>query len=102
MSSLLNALSNISLAHNWLSTSVLIVKLQAALVQALPLSSSPLSQFPDIATSDALELEIVKGAEGKKWAEKAVKKDLVSGQAKVVANNWPRLQIIDAGFKGLS
>jgi hypothetical protein len=99
---LLNAMLNISLAHNWLKTSLSIVKLQAALVQALPPTSSPLAQLPGISHQDAQELELVKGAEGKKWVEKAVKKDLLSGEAKELAQYWPRLEISDAEFAGRS
>lgn len=91
---------NIALAHNWLKTSLAIVKLQAALVQALPPTASPLRQLPDISHEQAQELEIVKGAEGKKWAEKAVKQGLVEGDAKAVAEYWPKLDISEAGFKG--
>lgn len=96
---LLNAMLNISLAHNWLKTSLSIVKLQAALVQALPPTASPLQQLPGISYDQALELEAVKGAEGKKWAEKAVKRGLLENDAKAVAEYWPRLEITDAEFK---
>jgi translocation protein SEC63 len=91
---------NICLSHNWLKTTLAIVKLQAALAQALPPTASPLTQLPGISHEDAFELEVVKGAEGKKWAEKAVKKGLLEGDAKTVAEHWPRLEITDAEFKG--
>lgn len=91
---------NISLAHNWLKTSLSIVKLQAALVQALPPNASPLQQLPGVTVDTATELEIVKGVEGKKWAEKAIKKDVLEKDAKVVAEVFPRLDITNAEFKG--
>lgn len=97
---LLQAMLNIALAHNWLNTSLSIVKLQAALVQALPPNASPLRQLPGISHDQALELEMVNGAEGKKWAEKAVKKDLLDGDAKEVAQYWPKLDVSDAEFSG--
>lgn len=97
---ILNAMLNISLAHNWLKTSLAIVKLQAALVQALPPTASPLTQLPGVSHQDALELEHVKGAEGRKWVEKAVKKDILAPEAKAVAQYWPRLEVNDAEFTG--
>lgn len=93
---------NISLSHNWLKTSLAIVKLQAALVQALPPTASPLVQLPGVSHQEALELEYAKGAEGRKWVEKAVKKDLLAAEAKAVAQYWPRLEIADAEFSGRS
>ena len=98
--SLLIALSSIALAHNWLSTSLLVVKLQAALVQALPPFASPLAQLPGVDHETALELEIVKGADGRRWCDQVVKKGLVLGEAKTVAEHWPRLEITDAEFRG--
>lgn len=91
---------NISLAHNWLSTSLSIVKLQAALVQALPVTSSPLVQLPKVTHTHAEELEIVEEIEGRRWAEKIVRKDLLEDEAKSVLEKWPRLEITDAKFQG--
>nr|XP_018264892.1 translocation protein SEC63 [Kwoniella dejecticola CBS 10117]OBR87050.1 translocation protein SEC63 [Kwoniella dejecticola CBS 10117] len=98
---LLSALLNISLAHNWLATSLLVIKLQPALVQALPTDLSPLAQLPDITPEQGIELQIVNKAEGSRWLEKWIKteKKGVSEQAVNVAKYWPRLEIIDAEFK---
>ncbi len=97
---LLNAMVNISLAHNWLATSLLCIKLQPSLVQGLPATVSPLAQFPGILVDEAAEMEIVKGVEGKQWCEKFVK-SAQGGEAKKVAEQWPRLEIVDAEFKGM-
>ncbi|WRT65860.1 uncharacterized protein IL334_002811 [Kwoniella shivajii] len=98
---LLNALANISLAHNWLTTSLLCIKLQPALVQALPADVSPLAQLPGVSPEKGTELQIVNKAEGARWLEKWVrteKKD-VSAEAVEVAKYWPRLEVLDAEFK---
>nr|XP_019011920.1 translocation protein SEC63 [Kwoniella pini CBS 10737]OCF50701.1 translocation protein SEC63 [Kwoniella pini CBS 10737] len=98
---LLSALLNISLAHNWLTTSLLVIKLQPALVQALPTDLSPLAQLPDVTPEQGQELQIINKAEGLRWLEKWIKteKKSVSEQAVNVAKYWPRLEIIDAEFK---
>ena len=97
---LLNAMVNISLAHNWLATSLLCIKLQPCLAQGLPASVSPLTQFPGVTLDEAEKLEVVSGAEGTKWCEKFVKSSERFGEAKLVAEQWPRLDIVDAEFKG--
>ncbi|WWD18086.1 hypothetical protein CI109_102534 [Kwoniella shandongensis] len=97
---LLNALLNISLAHNWLATSLLCIKVQPALVQALPADASPLAQLPGISPEKGTELQIVKKAEGLKWLERFVKSDPVDTvDAATVAKYWPRLEVISAEFK---
>ncbi|KAK8865735.1 hypothetical protein IAR55_000881 [Kwoniella newhampshirensis] len=97
---LLNALLNIALAHNWLATSLLCIKVQPALVQALPADASPLAQLPGISPEKGTELQIVKKAEGLKWLERFVKSDHVdTTEADVVAKYWPRLEVISAEFK---
>ena len=100
---LLTALLNISLSHNWMDTTLRIVRLQACLVQALPDSSSPLAQLPGITPDRAVELEMSKGCEGRRWLEKWAKKgDAGSAETKMATNSWPRLEITDAEFKGKS
>ncbi|WVW80319.1 hypothetical protein I302_102298 [Kwoniella bestiolae CBS 10118] len=98
---LLNALLNISLAHNWLTTSLLCIKLQPALVQALPTDVSPLAQLPGITPEKGTELQIVNKAEGVRWLEKWIKteKKDVSQETLDVAKYWPRLEVVDAEFK---
>lgn len=98
---LLNAMVNVSLAHNWLATSLLCIKLQPCLAQALPTSASPLAQLPGIMTDEAEKLEVVNGAEGRKWCEKLVKLSEAGAEARLVAEQWPRFDIVDAEFKGL-
>ena len=99
---ILTALLNISLARNWLSTSLLVVRLQASLVQALPPNASPLAQLPDLDPEEAFALEMTAEAEGKRWAEKAISKKCLEGEAVQVAQTWPRLEITHAEFKGRS
>ncbi|ORX34164.1 Sec63 Brl domain-domain-containing protein [Kockovaella imperatae] len=96
---LFTALLNIALAHNWLATSLGVVQLQAALVQALPPSASPLAQLPGLEFEKAFELGVTSGSEGRKWAERATKKQIVDGKANQVLKYWPRLEITDAEFK---
>jgi translocation protein SEC63 len=107
---LLSALLNISLAHNWLKTTLNVIKLQPSFVQALPANASPLAQLSGINPEKGVEIEIVQGAEGKKWVEKFVKGSngekpgkLVAGEfteAVNVAKWWPRLEITEAEFRG--
>ncbi|ORY28616.1 Sec63 Brl domain-domain-containing protein [Naematelia encephala] len=98
---LINAMLNIALAHNWLNTSLLVTKLQPSLAQGLPANASPLAQLPGISPEQAIELEIVKSLEGRRWLEKWVKtdSDSVSTEAKEVAKRWPQLEITHAEFK---
>ncbi|WWC88015.1 uncharacterized protein L201_002918 [Kwoniella dendrophila CBS 6074] len=98
---LLAALLNISLAHNWLATSLLCIKVQPSLVQAVPDDVSPLAQLPDITPEKGAELQIVNKAEGVRWLEKWIKteKKDISLDALTVAKYWPRLEVIDAEFK---
>ena len=67
-------------------------------MQGLPSNASPLIQF-GISPDQAEEMEIVRGAEGRRWCEKLVKGDL-EGRPKDIAQRWPRLEIVDAEFKG--
>ncbi|WWD05556.1 hypothetical protein V865_003636 [Kwoniella europaea PYCC6329] len=98
---LLSALLNISLAHNWLTTSLLCIKLQPALVQALPSDVSPLAQLPGITPEKGTELQIINKAEGVRWLEKWIKteKKDVGPETVDVAKYWPRLEVVDAVFK---
>ncbi|KAI9635000.1 Sec63 Brl domain-containing protein [Dioszegia hungarica] len=100
---LLTAISNISLAHGWLSTSLLSLRLQSALVQAIPAGSSPLAQLPGVSLDKAEELQWTKAAEGRRWIEKFAKADVADDvdlvEAKRVAEGWPRFEIVDAEFK---
>lgn len=97
---LLTGLVNIALAHNWLATSALCMKLQPALVQALPADASPLAQLPEVGLETARELEITKGAEGKRWLEKYIKNCEVSHETRFLVKSWPRLEVVSAEFKG--
>lgn len=98
---LLQAITNIALGHNWMKTSLLCQRLAPALVQAIPVGGSPLAQLPGISLEKGLELEITSGAEGRKWLEKWVKLDDADyPEANKVAKTFPRLEVMDAQFKG--
>ncbi|KIR81797.1 translocation protein SEC63 [Cryptococcus gattii EJB2] len=96
---LLNAITNIALAHNWLSVSLRCIQLQPALVQAMPPSVSPLAQLPGFSFEEGFEQQITTKAEGDKWLEKWVRVREGSDEAFKVAKYWPRLEVIDAEFK---
>ncbi|WVQ85273.1 hypothetical protein IAT38_007438 [Cryptococcus sp. DSM 104549] len=97
---LLNALLHISLARAWLKTSLLVIQIQPALVQALPADVSPLAQFPEIDPAKATELQLVSKAEGVRWLEKWVRKGDTGSwiEAANVAKYWPRLEVVSAKF----
>lgn len=96
---LLNAITNIALAHNWLSVSLRCIQLQPALVQAMPPSVSPLAQLPGFDFEKGFEQQIIKKAEGDKWLEKWVRVREGFDEAFNVAKYWPRLEVIGAEFK---
>lgn len=97
---LIQGLSNIALGFTWLDTSLLCLKLQSALVQAIPIGASPLAQFPDISLEEAQDMEILTNSEGRLWLEKWVRRDVDGlAEAKKVAKTWPRLDITSTEFK---
>lgn len=98
---LLTGLVNISLAHNWLKTSLLCMNLQPSLVQAVPNGISPLAQFPSITAEQATEMAIVQKAEGKKWLDRWYNSEAnADSKAKEAAKSWPQLEVTHAEFKG--
>lgn len=100
---LLTGLVNISLAHNWLNTSLLCMNLQPSLVQAVPLGISPLAQLPKITAQQATEMAIVQKAEGKQWLTRWYNSQASAGsEAKEMAKFWPKLEVVSAEFKGTS
>ncbi|WVR05699.1 hypothetical protein IAU60_002723 [Kwoniella sp. DSM 27419] len=97
---LLSAMLNISLSHNWLNTSLQVIKLQPALIQAIPADASPLAQFPEITPEKGTEIQIVNKAEGSRWLERWIKSDDKSvSESGDVAKYWPRLEVTEAEFK---
>ena len=98
---LLTGLVNISLAHNWLNTSLLCMNLQPSLVQAVPHGISPLAQLPKITAQQATEMAIVQKAEGKQWLNRWYHSEASAGtEAKEAAKYWPKLEVVSAEFKG--
>ncbi|TXT08671.1 hypothetical protein VHUM_02799 [Vanrija humicola] len=98
--SLLNGLTNIALAHNWLKTSLACYQLQSALVQAVPVGTSPLAELPGISLKDAQELSITKDAEGRRWLERYIKADVPGhDEANKIAKKTVKLEVVSAEFK---
>lgn len=97
---LLNGLTNIALAHNWLNISLLCYQVQPRLIQAVPDTPLALAQLPGVSLEEAQELEITTKANGRNWIEKFVKQDVKGHEeAKKVAAKWPRLEVLSAEFK---
>ncbi|KAL1406187.1 secretory subunit [Vanrija albida] len=97
---LLNGLTNIALAHNWLKASLACYQLQAGLVQAVPVGTSPLAELPGISLKDAQELAITKDAEGRRWLERYIKADVPGhDEANKIAKKTLKLDVVSAEFK---
>ena len=120
---LLQSLQNISQAHGWLKTSLLCLRLQGALAQALPVGLSPLAQLPGVSLEEAEKMSVERGYEGDKWLDRFVsgeagkkgnvqteegdkgEKEVGQGlgeEAWEVARGWNRLEVVSAEFKGTS
>ncbi|KAL7413088.1 Sec63 Brl domain-containing protein [Mrakia frigida] len=116
---LLTSILNISLAHNWLSTSLTIMKLHALLIQATLPSLPKLLQLPHFTFTEAKaaeeKLKSLKGLGGvEAWSRISEKRRNevlkaaggVWGEDKEevketvqVAKSWPKLEILSARFK---
>lgn len=97
---LLNGLTNIALAHNWLKASLASYHLQSSLVQAVPVGTSPLAELPGISLNEAQELSITKDAEGRRWLERYIKADVTGhDEANKVAKHTVKLEVVSAEFK---
>ncbi|WVO13402.1 hypothetical protein L204_101017 [Cryptococcus depauperatus] len=96
--SLLTALNNIALAHNWLNVSLRCFQLQPALVQALPPDAEPLAQLPGVGLDEAFKQTTLTKAEGTLWLEKWARARDGFEDAFTVAKYWPRLEIVDAKY----
>jgi translocation protein SEC63 len=113
---LLQSLANISQAHGWLKTSLLCLRLQAALAQALPVGYTLVAQLPGLEMEEAERVAVEGGFEGEAWldklvvgAEKETEKVGEKGEgaklgteAKEVAKGWHKLDLVSAEFKGES
>lgn len=116
---LLQSMANISQAHGWLKTSLLCLRLQAALAQAVPLGFTPVAQLPGVELEEAERVAVEGGYEGDKWLdrlildkqgekagvnqlEKGEKEDKMqlSQEAREVAKGWYKLDVVSAEFKG--
>jgi len=97
---LLNALLNVVSARNWLHITLTVMRLNATLVQALPLTPSPralLTQLPGLELEDVESL----GASDLKGVLAALEKkeDARAGTVRKALEKWGRVEIVDAGFK---
>lgn len=120
---LLTSLLNISLAHNWLHSTTRIMRLHAFLAQATLPTLPALLQLPhlDVAAARKLEAEVklLEGRDGgDRWLQAFLALDekrrrvLVDeccdasvGETEIremldVAASWPKLEVVDASFKG--
>ncbi|KAJ3843252.1 Sec63 Brl domain-containing protein [Lentinula raphanica] len=97
---LLNALLNIAIARNWLTTTMHVMRLQSYLAQAIVPQVSPakqdrLTQLPEITSKDSLKgddlAEVVKELEASN--------DNRSDNVKKAVSRWGRLELVDAAYK---
>ena len=113
---LINALMSISLAHNWLETTLLLMQFTQCLVQAVPLQDLPtaeLLQLPHMTPELVKKLQesnsLAKlGIQGFWKIPDAERKAVLTGagvapkeyeQMVAVTSTWPRLELVDAFFK---
>ncbi|SNX87940.1 related to SEC63 - ER protein-translocation complex subunit [Melanopsichium pennsylvanicum] len=114
--SLLNGLLSISLAHNWLNTTLLLMRFTQCMVQAVPiqdLASAELLQLPHMTPELIRKLQNSNslarlGVQGFwKMADAERKKVILDGgigagkydEMISVMSSWPRLELVDAFFK---
>lgn len=113
---LINGLLSISLAHNWLQTTLLLMQFTQCMVQAVPLqdlSSAELLQLPHMTPELIKKLQesnsLAKlGIQGFWKIPDAERKSVLTGagvgpqqydQMISVTSTWPRLELVDAFFK---
>lgn len=111
---ILTSLLNVSLAHSWLDTSRIIMHLHGLLAQGTLPFLPKLLQLPNVSFEQAKKAEdspdlIRKSDPIRAWAwlsdtqRKAALPELDAQalqQTVDVAKKWPRLEVIDAKFKG--
>lgn len=113
---LLNGLLAISLAHNWLETTLLLMQLTQCMVQAVPLQDLPAAELLQL---PHMTPELVKKLQGSNSLAKlgvqgfwkipdAERKSVLTGagvsakqyeEMVQVVGTWPRLELVDAFFK---
>ncbi len=114
--SLLNGLLSISLAHNWLDTTLLLMQITQCMVQAVPLQDLPLAELLQLPhmnealvkklqdTNSLAKLGVqgfwkVPDAERKKVILDAGVSSKQYEEMVGVVGTWPRLELVDAFFK---
>lgn len=106
---LTTGLTSISLARNWLSTTILILHAQQFLLQAVHPSSSALLQLPHMTKESVAAAAAAGITEVRHFGElpaDAVGKimqnvsDAERHAAVQVAKNWPVIEFVDAKFQG--
>ncbi|TKY86985.1 hypothetical protein EX895_003662 [Sporisorium graminicola] len=113
---LINGLMSISLAHNWLETTLLLMQFTQCMVQAVPvqdLSTAELLQLPHMTPELVKKLQesnsLAKlGVQGFWKIPDAERKAVLTGagvgakeyeQMVSVTSTWPRVELVDAFFK---
>ncbi|KAF8996806.1 Sec63 Brl domain-containing protein [Cyathus striatus] len=98
--SLLNALLTVSLARNWLTPTLAIMRLHAYLAQALPPSSGNLLRYAQLPQIKSEDVEKVKLKDIPDFVAELEKKgDSRVPEVKKALEKWGRVEIVDAAFK---
>ncbi|KAJ9476176.1 Protein translocation protein SEC63 [Pseudozyma hubeiensis] len=113
---LINGLMSISLAHNWLETTLLLMQFTQCMVQAVPLqdlNTAELLQLPSMTSELVGKLQASNslaklGIQGFWKIPDAERKAVITGagvaakeyeQMVSVTSTWPRVELVDAFFK---
>ncbi|KZT53375.1 hypothetical protein CALCODRAFT_458082, partial [Calocera cornea HHB12733] len=96
---MLKSMLSISLAHNWLSLSLKVMRLQAALAQAVPPASlnGAVLQLPQIRNEEVADDEREE-LEGRLLQWKKLEDERLE-EARKAFGRWGRLEVVDAYFK---
>ena len=100
--------------HKWLSTYLVIIKLEQHLVQAMhPATSSPLVQLPHVSseTADKLAQSTEKIVSPEQYASLSEEqkdslfpelkgRDDIKKQVQCISEHWPKLELVSSEFKG--
>jgi translocation protein SEC63 len=98
---LLNALLSIALARNWLAPTLAAMRLHAFLAQALPPRRGlELAQLPRVGKDEVRVLGAGPEALGAAATKLGEKGDVRAEDVQKALERWPRLELVDAAFKG--
>ncbi|EFP79380.2 secretory subunit [Puccinia graminis f. sp. tritici] len=108
---LTNGMQSITLGYNWLSTYLVIIKLQQHLVQAMHPALSPLVQLPHVSVKTAEKLaknnEIGSPEQFSMLSEQQKDtlfpelkgQDHIKKQIQSISEHWPKLELVSSEFK---